>query len=788
MASKNDITISLGVEIDENSVNQSMSETEKLLSSHKANLEKSILKDFNKTVGGVSTNRLFNGNKNAHIMSMRDELGVLFKGINKSNTFTQMEKTLNKVADVFAKYETGFKSGETHDKSKNEWLNKYSDKNVSAFNKIYSADVKEKREKIANENKSKVAAIEKRLAGYNEDLSRTHEFDDVINGFNNNADGLNPFEDKNRAYLTLSKQRKDAKAEYEKTGNVDALKKYTSADQQLKALKDQEKEKKNNAKEPQKVVTQEQKAQNRELTDSIFKLSKILALWHLIRKAINNIAKGIKFVNNESQAITSRDIQEKGIFSIDAYSAMRANTDKTGAMIGRGLAFMGPSAPFSMTSFNDTVKSLQELRNKAMSGQGIQDEQQIISLQRISDSLGLGYNVASLMSNPNIDLIDFVKDLMRSVEKFLPKLDTLDDIKKSLLTSDFIKALGPELIDAISYNYNLNQRTGETASVIEKVLAAGAGAHAPIDFTVEANNLKTTMTTLNGKFDLLKQALENLFAGPLADFINNRVVPKVDDVSDAAIRYKLRQSSSPYIQAMGWAKAEASLNTKNRKAYEMDEKQQLEWLKTNNVKFSNEMNALYNKVASGGTLTSNEALQALLMPYAQSSNFGSTIESLALASIGQNLLKRFKGRTPKDVLSKETLSVDERNLLNEMSKTIPITQATISAATGSLTFLEGGLADWDPQKYGTNYEDYLRTAITALGYDYNSVLASMLTDPAFATNSNVFKEVSWTNDANKDKIIDSYITIKLVDTNNHTSYVRTKITDDMKQTFAAELH
>ena len=545
---------------------------------------------------------------------------------------------------------------------------------------------------------------------------------------------------------------------------------------------------KKSPKEPQKVVTQEQKAQNRELTDSIFKLSKILALWHLIKKAINNIAKDIKFVNNESQAITSRDIQEKGIFSIDAYSAMRANTDKTGAMIGRGLAFMGASAPFSMTSFNDTVKSLQELRNKAMSGQGIQDEQQIISLQRISDSLGLGYNVASLMSNPNIDLTDFVKDLMRSVEKFLPKLDTLDDIKKSLLTSDFIKALGPELIDAISYNYNLNQRTGETASVIEKVLAAGAGAHTPIDFTVEANNLKTTMTTLNGKFDLLKQALENLFAGPLADFINNRVVPKVDDVSDAAIRYKLRQSSSPYIQAIGWAKAEASLTTQNRKAYEADEKQQLNWLKENRVKFSDEMNSLYNKVATGGTLTQNEALQALLMPYAQSSNFGSTIESLSAAAIGQSLLKRFGGRTPKDVLKNGKISVDEKTFLGVMDKNIPITQATVSAATGNYTFLEGGLGDWDPQKYGTNYENYLRTAINALGYDYNSVLASILTDSDFVNNSKAFKQVSWTNDANNDKIIDSYITIKLVDTYNHTSYVRTKITDDMKQTFAAELH
>ena len=671
----------------------------------------------------------------------------------------------------------------------------------------------------------KTSVLNNKITGLNEkkhpnDRDNLYEKDlqDIVNSINGKKI-LSPIAEKNAEVMTLNRLKSFYKKEYvladalknkfggdkfdnpfltgseekgytQHLGRKDAAQYYTQIDERIKALKQAEKTAREHgvAKEPQKVVTQEQKSQNRELTDSIFKLSKILALWHLIRKAINNIAKGIKFVNNESQAITSRDIQEKGIFSIDAYSAMRANTDKTGAMIGRGLAFMGASAPFSMTSFNDTVKSLQELRNKAMSGQGIQDEQQIISLQRISDMLGLGYNVASLMSNPNIDLIDFVKDLMRSVEKFLPKLDTLDDIKKSLLTSDFIKALGPELIDAISYNYNLNQRTGDTATVIEKVMAAGMNAHTPIDFTVEADKLKTTMTTLNGKFDLLKQALENLFAGPLADFINNKVVPKVDDVSDAAIRYKLRQSSSPYLQAIGWAKAEASLTTPNRKAYEADEKQQLNWLKENRVKFSDEMNSLYNKVATGGTLTQNEALQALLMPYAQSSNFGSTIESLPAAAIGQSLLKRFGGRTPKDVLKNGKISVDEKTFLGVMDKNIPITQATVSAATGNYTFLEGGLGDWDPQKYGTNYEDYLRTAINALGYDYNSVLASILTDSDFVNNSKTFKQVSWTNDANNDKIIDSYITIKLVDTNNHTSYVRTKITDDMKQTFAAELH
>ena len=697
-----------------------------------------------------------------------------------------------------------------------KWINKNSPKTIS-MGASYNNNLPALPLKTSVLN-NKITGLNVKKHPNDRDNLYEKDLQDIVNSINGKKI-LSPIAEKNAEVMTLNRLKSFYKQEYvladalknkfggdkfdnpfltgseekgytQHLGRKNAAQYYTQIDERIKALKQAEKTAREHgvAKEPQKVVTQEQKSQNRELTDSIFKLSKILALWHLIRKAINNIAKGIKFVNNESQAITSRDIQEKGIFSIDAYSAMRANTDKTGAMIGRGLAFMGASAPFSITSFNDTVKSLQELRNKAMSGQGIQDEQQIISLQRISDSLGLGYNVASLMSNPNIDLTDFVKDLMRSVEKFLPKLDTLDDIKKSLLTSDFIKALGPELIDAISYNYNLNQRTGETASVIEKVLAAGAGAHTPIDFTVEANNLKTTMTTLNGKFDLLKQALENLFAGPLADFINNRVVPKVDDVSDAAIRYKLRQSSSPYIQAMGWAKAEASLTTQNRKAYEADEKQQLNWLKENRVKFSDEMNSLYNKVATGGTLTQNEALQALLMPYAQSSNFGSTIESLSAAAIGQSLLKRFGGRTPKDVLKNGKISVDEKAFLGVMDKNIPITQATVSAATGNYTFLEGGLADWDPQKYGTNYEDYLRTAINALGYDYNSVLASILTDSEFAKKSNVFKEVSWTNDANNDRIIDSYITIKLVDTYNHTSYVRTKITDDMKQTFATELH
>ena len=523
MASKSDITFSLGVEIDKNTVNESMSETERLLSSYKSKLEKSILKDFNKTVGGVSTSILFGGNKNAHLMSMQDDLGSLFKGINKSNTFTQMEKTLNKVADVFAKYETGFKSGEKHTKSKNEWLSRYSDGNTSAFNKIYSTSVNEARAQAEAEKRKKISAIERRLAGYDRDLSRTHEFDDVINGFNNNAGGLNAFEDRNRAYLNLLKQRNDAKKIYDDTGDIDALKEYTSADQQLKALKDQEKEKKNNAKEEK---------------GSLIRFGKMLATLHLIKKVLNSIKDKWKSLSNTELKVTQRDVKEKGFFSVDAYSAMHANVDRSHAVISRGLGYMGAAAPFSMNAFDSVLQQLQDLNLKAISGQGIADEQLVISLQRLSDSLGMGFNIKDILTDPNLNLTDFLTNLMNSVEKFLPKLNSLDDIKKSLVTNDIIKALGPELANALVYNFNYNQRTGGTSTVMEQVTSKGTNAYGLIDYTEEAKKFADALASSRSAVDDFKVSLASVFAPT-----GKKVVDKVAQLASEGTMFNNLQAS-----------------------------------------------------------------------------------------------------------------------------------------------------------------------------------------------------------------------------------------------------
>lgn len=553
MASKSDITFSLGVEIDKNAVNASMSETERLLSSYKAKLEKSILKDFNKTVGGVSTSRLFGGNRNAHIMSMRDELGSLFKGINRSNTFTQMEKTLAKVADVFAKFETGFKTGEAHIKSRNEWLSRYSGGNTSAFNKIYSTSVSEARAQAEAEKRKKISAIERRLAGYDRDLSRTHEFDDVINGFNNNDGGLNSFEDRNRAYLNLLKQRNDAKKRYDDSGDIDALKEYTSADQQLKALKDQEREKKNNAKEEK---------------GSLIRFGKMLVTLHLIKKVLNSIKDIWKRLSDTELKVTSRDVKEKGFFGVDAYSAMHANVDRSYAVISRGLGYMGASAPFSMESFDSVLQQLQDLNLKAISGQGIADEQLVISLQRLSDSLGMGFNIKDILTDPNLNLTDFLTNLMNSVEKFLPKLNSLDDIKKSLVTNDIIKALGPELANALVYNYNYNQRTGGTSTVMEQVTSKGTNAYGLIDYTEEAKKFSQALASSRAALDEFKTSLSNFFA-PAGKKLANQANEKLSEGTMLINALKTKSSGLSYTLTYSGA---ADLFNKDRE-------EQSEWYK-----------------------------------------------------------------------------------------------------------------------------------------------------------------------------------------------------------------
>ena len=350
------------------------------------------------------------------------------------------------------------------------------------------------------------------------------ELNEFANRLNGNG-GRNEFEERNLQKLSLLNERRKAsfdftQAESDEERN-DAIKRYTNADQALKALNQKEKK----IKEAKKETAKEEKNIAKEEKGSLIRFGKMLAILHLVKKVLNSIKDIWKRLSDTELKVTQRDVKEKGFFGVDAYSAMHANVDRSHAVISRGLGYMGAAAPFSMDAFDSVLKQLQDLNLKAISGQGIADDQLVISLQRLSDSLGMGFNIKDILTDPNLNLTDFLTNLMNSVEKFLPKLNSLDDIKKSLVTNDIIKALGPELANALVYNYNYNQRTGGTSTVMEQVTSKGTNAYGLIDYTKEAKKFTDALASSRAALDEFKTALGGVFS-PIGKVVLDNVEEK----------------------------------------------------------------------------------------------------------------------------------------------------------------------------------------------------------------------------------------------------------------------
>lgn len=350
------------------------------------------------------------------------------------------------------------------------------------------------------------------------------ELNEFSNRLNGNG-GRNEFEERNLQKLSLLSERRKAsfdftQAESDEERN-DAIKRYTNADQALKALNQKEKK----SKEAKKEIAKEEKNIAKEEKGSLIRFGKMFAILHLVKKVLNSIKNIWKRLSDTELKVTQRDVKEKGFFGVDSYSAMHSNVDRSHAVISRGLGYMGTAAPFSMDAFDSVLQQLQDLNLKAISGQGIADDQLVISLQRLSDTLGMGFNIKDILTDPNLNLTDFLTNLMNSVEKFLPKLNSLDDIKKSLITNDIIKALGPELANALVYNYNYNQRTGGTSTVMEQVTSKGTNAYGLIDYTEEAKKFTDALASSRAALDEFKTALGGVFA-PIGKVVLDKVEEK----------------------------------------------------------------------------------------------------------------------------------------------------------------------------------------------------------------------------------------------------------------------
>ena len=453
----------------------------------------------------------------------------------------------------------------------------------------------------------------------------------------------------------------------------------TDIQKENKALKDQEKEKKNNAKEEK---------------GSLIRFGKMLVTLHLIKKVLNSIKDLWKRLSDTELKVTSRDVKEKGFFSVDSYSAMHANVDRSHAVISRGLDYMGSAAPFSMEAFDSVLQQLQDLNLKAISGQGIADEQLVISLQRLSDTLGMGFNIKDILTNPNLNLTDFLTNLMNSVEKFLPKLNSLDDIKKSLVTNDIIKALGPELANALVYNYNYNQRTGGTSTVMEQVTSKGTNAYGLIDYTEEAKKFSQALASSRAALDEFKTTLSGFFA-PAGKKIADQANEKLAEGTMILNALKSENSGLNYILAYSGTSKVANKDREEQSAwYKVQANQEKAAKKLEDAKDINSLDdylnfAYYNPTAlAAGTS-------------------GVGLEQAVGTWKAAKLLTRIKGKKIGE-LDKSNFSVPEWEAIENIYKghrknwTFNGTASDITKAWKD-RFAEGGLWDIQPERSPTQY-------------------------------------------------------------------------------------
>ena len=620
------------------------------------------------------------------------------------------------------------------------------------------------------------------------------ELNEFANRLNGNG-GRNEFEERNLQKLSLLNERRKASfdftnAESDEERN-DAIKRYTNADQALKALNQKEKKikeaKKETAKE-EKNIAKEEKNNAKEEKGSLIRFGKMLATLHLIKKVLNSIKNIWKRLSDTELKVTQRDVKEKGFFGVDAYSAMHANVDRSHAVISRGLGYMGAAAPFSMDAFDSVLQQLQDLKLKAISGQGIADDQLVISLQRLSDTLGMGFNIKDILTDPNLNLTDFLTNLMNSVEKFLPKLNSLDDIKKSLITNDIIKALGPELANALVYNYNYNQRTGGTSTIMEQVTSKGTNAYGLIDYTEEAKKFTDALASSRAALDEFKTALGGVF-GPTGKKILDKGTQLASEATMAINSQASKNTGLNYLLQYSNLNKSWKPFTDTKK----DSKEQEEWYKKQE-----------NKEIAAKALEGAKDLNDIgdILDYAfynPTALAAGTSSSAFEGAIGNwkvsNIMEKIRGKKFSEL---KGLSLYEQTIVEKLYKgkkanwTFDVNESNYNkqfdkiAKAMDFMFEEGGVWDIEPD---VNPNEYAKRILG--DEEYQQFIAWLLSE-----ENNILQEAGlmkkeggfgyyttpkYDEQGNK---IGGTITIRIVDTNNKIHDYPTEFEDGMLKAVA----
>lgn len=271
-----------------------------------------------------------------------------------------------------------------------------------------------------------------------------------------------------------------------------------------------------------KDIVEQDKKDNDELKEKLLLWSKIGAAIYAIRKVISGLARLWKFGTETVAGANSNLNEEHGFFSTDPEGALRANSDKTRAIMYASVRNMGENAPVSKEGLDYASTKMTEMWTAAMSGREV-DARTTIDAQRLKDFFGIDLTVAGLLTGEREGktATDIQIDMMEKVETQLSKLAEADEVTKGQVIDSLKNILGDELVNAIVANANKNLKIDTTElkmTLAERLMQYGGSAIPSGNLTEQTTKAVNAISNLKESLQILKNTIIE------SDGINNAFV------------------------------------------------------------------------------------------------------------------------------------------------------------------------------------------------------------------------------------------------------------------------
>ncbi len=300
-----------------------------------------------------------------------------------------------------------------------------------------------------------------------------------------------------------------------------------------------------------KDIVEQEKKDNDELKEKLLLWSKIGATIYVIRKVLSGLAKLWKFGADTASGVNSNLNEEHGFFSIDPEGALRANTDKTRAIMYAGIRNMGSNAPVSKEGLDYASSKMTEMWAAAMSGRNV-DARTTIDVQRLKDFFGIDLSVAGLLTGEREGktATDIQIDMMDKVEKQISKLAEADEITKGQVIDSLKNILGDELVNAIVANANKNLKIDATdlkLTLAERIMQHGDSAIPSGNLTESTEKVITSLSSFNKAVQDLKNTVTTEL-GPLFSSLITSITGVVNWVNKKINRVAGTKNSAGEIE------------------------------------------------------------------------------------------------------------------------------------------------------------------------------------------------------------------------------------------------